>query len=95
MNREDIIRMAREAGMERIVAIGIDGTQIVEITRLDLLERFADLVAAKEREECAMELERSKTHLDDVRLELAASTYFIASRVTEFLAARIRARGDA
>ena len=48
---------------------------------------------AAEREACAMELERSKTHLDGI-LELAASTYFIASRVTEFLAARIRARGD-
>ena len=56
----------------------------------------ADMKAAiaAEREECAMELERSKTHLDGVRLELAASTYFIASRVTEFLAARIRARGE-
>jgi hypothetical protein len=60
----------------------------------ELEKQLGDAVLA-EREACAMELERSKTHLDDVRLELAASTYFIASRVTEFLAARIRARGDA
>ena len=50
--------------MERIVAIGIDGTQIVEITRLDLLERFAELIAAEEREQCdalRVEMERYRT----------------------------------
>ena len=50
MNREDIIRMAREAGLERIVGVYADGSRIVEVTNLDLLESFANLVAAAERE---------------------------------------------
>ena len=43
MNREDIIRMAREAGFDDF-SIGV---------RLELLERFAALVASAEREACA------------------------------------------
>jgi hypothetical protein len=42
MNRDDIIRMAREAG-------GI----ISELTMMWSLERFAKIVAAAEREACA------------------------------------------
>ena len=53
MNREDIIRMAREAGFERIVGVYKDGTRMVEVPNPELLERFAALVAAAEREECA------------------------------------------
>ena len=48
MNREDIIRMAREAGFRDtttpIVALGVSWEQV---------ERFAALVAAHERESCA------------------------------------------
>jgi hypothetical protein len=43
MTREDIIRMAREAGAWNL--IDHDG--------IAALERFAELVAAHEREECA------------------------------------------
>ena len=43
MNREDIIRMAREAG---VALTDFDG-------RLEYFERFAALVAAAEREACA------------------------------------------
>jgi hypothetical protein len=50
MTRDDIIRMAREAGLERIVGVYADGSRIVEVTNLDLLESFAALVAAAERE---------------------------------------------
>jgi hypothetical protein len=46
MNREDIIRMAQEAQMPFYWRTG-------EITYLDKLERFADLVASAEREACA------------------------------------------
>ena len=53
MNREDIIRMAREAGFERIVGVYKDGTRMVEVPNPELLERFAALVAATEREACA------------------------------------------
>lgn len=52
MNREDIIRMAREAGWrvdsEGEVLEG-DGWHI----QTDIVERFAKLVAAAEREACA------------------------------------------
>lgn len=49
MNREDIIRMALEAG-----AIPIRGEpkQLAIVTNL-MIERFAALVAAAEREACA------------------------------------------
>ena len=50
MTPDEITRMAREAGMERIIAIEIDGTQTFEVARIDLLERFAALVAAHVRE---------------------------------------------
>lgn len=54
------------------------------------LANFAVYVAAAEREACALEVERSSPNMDHI-LGLAASTDFIASCVTEFLAARIRA----
>ena len=44
MNRDEIIRMAREAGLER------NGYWEFDMNRL---ERFAALVAAAEREACA------------------------------------------
>ena len=43
MNLEDIIRMAREAGLTVLIEHGLTG----------YLERFAALVAAAEREACA------------------------------------------
>ena len=45
MNREDIIRMAREAGLATHV--------VVPDTVVDIFEKFASFVAAHEREECA------------------------------------------
>jgi acylphosphatase len=54
MNREDIIRMARDAGLEQTVSIAPDGSsRIVSCPPIEPLERFANLVAAAEREECA------------------------------------------
>jgi hypothetical protein len=52
MNRDDIIRMAREAGCGWAMV----GTEPV-LTGVELLERFAALVAAEEREECAKVVE--------------------------------------
>lgn len=46
MIRDDIIRMAREAQLPYYFRTG-------EITNVEQLERFAALVAAAEREECA------------------------------------------
>ena len=48
MTREDIIRMAREAGKVR---------PGVEYMPLEVFERFAHLVAAEEREACAKVLD--------------------------------------
>ena len=46
MTRDDIIRMAREAGLPYMYQTG-------EVANLGLVERFAALVAAAEREACA------------------------------------------
>jgi len=46
MNREDIIRMAREAGLATHV--------VVPDTVVDIFEKFADLVAAHELEACRL-----------------------------------------
>ena len=52
MNREDIIRMAREAGdADRIDPFTKDGDWV--ILTPDELERFAALVASAERKACA------------------------------------------
>ena len=57
MNREDIIRMAREAGLdidswEPLYEGGLTGFGVYECTHEEL-ERFAALVASAEREACA------------------------------------------
>ena len=65
MNREDIIRMAREAGMEQ------DGDNFFSPGHKEIdvhitdLERFAALVAAAEREACAKLAEKTvcDTHI--------------------------------
>jgi len=53
MTRDDIIRMAREAGFEKVVAIHPDGSKTVTVAPVPELEAFATLVAAAEREACA------------------------------------------
>ena len=60
MNREEIIRMAREAGGADISMNG--WTSWVGTGTTEFLERFAALVASAEREACAQMLEAaSKT----------------------------------
>ena len=58
MNRDDIIRMAREAQMPFYWATG-------EIPYLGRLERFAALVAAAEREACAKVCEENADDLSE------------------------------
>ena len=53
MNRDDIIRMAQDAGMTPISHVS---TADVICSRTSL-ERFANLVAAAEREACAQTVE--------------------------------------
>ena len=52
MTREDIIRMAHEAGLH--LATDVNWMPIID---LSYAEKFANLVAAAEREACAMEAE--------------------------------------
>ena len=53
MTKDDIIRMAREAGFEKVVAIDPDGSKTVTVAPIPELLAFAKLVAAAEREACA------------------------------------------
>lgn len=67
MNRDDIIRMAKEAGLTQKPFCRWGGY-------LDDLVRFAALVAAHEREACAKVCERLPAQQDrDVRDECAAA----------------------
>jgi hypothetical protein len=50
MTRDDVIRMAREAG---------DDVEHTLSSDLDFLERFASIVAAAEREACAQLVEKN------------------------------------
>ena len=102
MTRDEIIRMAREAGMERIVAIEIDGTQTFEMSRFELLDRFAALVAAHVRET------EFKPDWDNYRQGLfdgaaaereacakVADEFWVFGMSSAYIADAIRARGDA
>jgi len=89
MTREDVIRMAREVGAGEPNLHGrID---YVVMTYYEL-ERFAALVAAAEREECAKVIERARLQLDGEQ-GLTTETEHIATRIVDFLAATLRERG--
>lgn len=67
MKREDIIRMAQEAGFEvherkQQARVGIDALLGVDST--EKLQRFAALVAAAEREACATVCETAEVPID-------------------------------
>ncbi len=53
MNREEIIRMAREAGINRCTCARSTCDMLKSNTTFQHLARFAALVAAAEREACA------------------------------------------
>jgi hypothetical protein len=60
-------------------------------TELEEVLRAVANITAKEREECAKTIERARLDMDG-SLGLTNQTDFIATRITDFLAARIRAR---
>jgi hypothetical protein len=70
MDREDIIRMAREAGW------------VIAPATLSGLERFAALVAAHEREECAKWADLVAREIDNT------------NNTASYIASGIRARGE-
>jgi len=78
MDREDIIKLAREAGFE---VYGTD-VWITDGWWLEELERFAALVAAAEREACAKVCDVLAVHPE------------YASDITKVAAQAIRARGN-
>ena len=82
MNRDDIIRMAREAGGSR--------EDPSDLLTLDILERFAELVAAAEREACAKMCDEQGNGRKAME-HYAALTY---AKATHDCAAAIRARGE-
>ena len=57
MNRDDIIRMAREAHRELVTKDYPGHVGQLDPWTMRLLERFAALVAAHEREQCALVVE--------------------------------------
>jgi hypothetical protein len=85
MNREDITKLAREAGgHEGDQCESCGETHTLWMFGSEELEHFAALVAAEEREACAKVCEKEAGELDTVRESLAAVT----------CAAAIRARGE-
>ena len=55
MTQDEIIEMARQAGLEIVVGESLDGkVKTVRMPSINLLETFAKLVAEKEREACAL-----------------------------------------
>jgi hypothetical protein len=85
LERDDIIRMAREAGVSK--------PWDQEPVEWKTLERFAALVAAAEREACAKLCDALKNPIDDPLAPVGqyeSGCYITA----EFLADAIRARGQ-
>ena len=94
MTRDDIIRMAKEAGAF------FDGDNSVYDMPEHCFERFAALVAAAEREACAKVCEEKKSKYeeraskpDNVR-DIDPEVARIAKMTCDFNAAAIRARGE-
>ena len=83
MTRDDIIRMAKEAGWQRVGRNPETGPEFPVL--IDRLERFAASVAAAEREACAKVCEWEAAKLAQSRGALAVG----------ICAAAIRARGEA
>ena len=86
MTRDDIIRLAREAGLE-VYSI-LEKQQVDWDCLIDDLQEFAALVAAAEREACAEVCEMRKI------LEVDYEDERHYNQGIEHSAAAIRARGD-
>jgi hypothetical protein len=91
MTRDDIIRMAREAGFVRVVATHADGSSTTTtVAPIEELERFAALVAAAEREQC----ERLCDDLERKKWETITTGGELTGVSARDCAAAIRARGE-
>ena len=97
MNREDVIAMAREAHHELVTQDYPGHLGQLDPWTMRLLERFAALVAAAEREACAKVAE---TPVGEYEVIVACGTDPVPHRIPRYLewnsiAAAIRARGQA
>jgi hypothetical protein len=86
MTREDIIRMAREAGLHLYI------NDLTEEPYARIVERFAALVAAAEREACAKVCDVTKARIWEFHPYAVREA---AHSVCANLAAAIRAREQA
>jgi hypothetical protein len=68
MTKDDILRMAREAGASDL------GINAASPNVLAMFERFAALVAAAEREACAQVADEWQTAIHDPRYECDCAT---------------------
>jgi len=94
MTRDDIIRMAIEAGARDCA--NPDKWDIWEIRDTDL-ERFAALVAAHEREECAETVEKLLNETINCLATESAEHKLVKNITSQFkegITAAIRARGE-
>lgn len=91
MTREDIIRMAWEAGFQVLLpqdhVDGTGGVYVVEDEIAGMLERFAALVAASERKSFAEECEQLAKHAKETG-DMNGMAAALALAIT------IRARGE-
>jgi len=71
MTRDDIIRMAREAGVITSLFV-LDGK---DSGYFYLFERFANLIAAAEREACAVIAFNAKTYIEAANAIRARGNY--------------------
>ena len=86
MTRDDIIRMARDSGME-LYGLGKDREKFVHY-----LQEFAALVAVAEREACARVVDPTEHHRRNASIYLGGNE---GVELLEQTAEDIRARGQA
>ena len=97
MNREDIIRMAREAGFD------YSGAELSweSVICTEELERFAALVASAEREACAklcdLAMLQNQEAINELEQDEHIAQCFIQGAMTQLVktSKAIRARGQA
>ena len=73
MDRDTVIALAREAGVQPIQEFALMGAWV---TNTDAIQRFAALVAAHEREECAKVADIVAREIDDTN---GTATYIAAA----------------
>ena len=102
MNRDDIIRMAREAGFNQILATNAgEDVWVDDGFYVEKMERFAALVAAAEREACEKVCEEQLTYFTPIPCPDKISGCLVdhhgpvqRKKTATECAAAIRARGE-